>query len=103
PAATGREGADGQPRLLPAPERKLAAGRVADEHGAAVVLEREPRKVRQCMLEVVARRRPAATGDTDAAVLEVPARDAGVDEGDAEMAGVDQVVRRLPVAAVKHN
>ena len=48
-----REGDDRQPRLLSGPERQLAAGRVADEHGAAVVLEREPRKVRQCMIEGV--------------------------------------------------
>ena len=52
--------------------------------------------------QILSRRGPAAVRDADAAVLEVPGRDPGVAERLAEVAGVDQVVGRLPVAAMEH-
>ena len=86
--------------MLGRPEGQLAAGRVADEDGAPVVLEGQPGEMLQRPLEVLACGRPGAAGNADAAVLEVPARYVRVGQGAAEVSGVDQVVRRLPVAAV---
>jgi hypothetical protein len=72
---------------------------VADEHDSAV--SGQAIEVRQSQLDVLAGRRPAAARDADAAVLDVPGRDAVPGERDAEVAGVDQAVDRVPVAAVE--
>ena len=75
---------------------------MADEHGAAVVGEGQLVAVREGSFEVFGGGGPLAARDAEAAVLEVPAGDPGGAERFAEVAGVDQVVHRLPVAAVQH-
>jgi hypothetical protein len=75
---------------------------VPDQHGAAVVLERELLELRQRQADVLPCGRPLATGVADAAVLEVPGRDTLLGQRDAHVPGVNQVVGRLPVAAVEH-
>jgi hypothetical protein len=52
---------------------------------------------------IVACTRPDPVDVAVAAVLDVPARDPGGRERLAHVAGVDQVVDRLPVAAVKYD
>jgi hypothetical protein len=74
---------------------------VADEHCAAVVGEGQLFEMRERSFEVFCGRGPLAARHAEAAVLDVPAGDPGVAERFAEVAGVDQVVGRLPVAAVQ--
>ena len=75
---------------------------MADQDGAAVVVEGQPVAVVERPLEVVRGGGPLPAGIADATVLEVPAGDPGGAQRLAEVAEVDQVVGRLPVAAVQH-
>ena len=81
----------------------MAAGRVADEDDALrverVALD-ELIHERHCGGHVHAGAGPLAVDVAAASVLDVPGGDPGLPKGHAEMAGVDQVVRRLPGAAV---
>ena len=93
---------DRQAAALRRPERELAAGGMADEHRAAVVGQGQSVAVGQRTFEVLRCRGPFAAGIAEPAVLEIPASDPGAAECLAEVTEVDQVVGRLPVAAVQH-
>ena len=81
----------------------MATGRVADEDDALrvewVALDQLVHE-RHRGGHVHAGAGPLAVDVAAASVLDVPGRDPGLPKGDAEMAGVDQVVRRLPRTAV---
>ena len=98
-----RERDDGTPRVLGRVERELPSGGVAHEDDTLRVervaldeLIHETGRGRH----IHGRAGPRPLDVASASILHVPGRDPGVAEGDAHVAGVDQVVRRLPGAAV---
>ena len=66
------------------------------------MLGAEPGHVLERAADVLQRGRPASPRIADAPVLDVPGGDPMCGEVDAQVAGVDQVVNRLPVATVEH-
>src|SRR5207248_1140904 len=96
----------GKPGALCRPQRQLPAGGVSEEdHAVAIELVPLYQLLREldAARDVVARARPVAADVPDAAVLDVPRGDAGLRERHAQVAGVHEVVGRLPGTSVDHD